>query len=182
MPFLSMSTPPGTEKIAKAMKPKKGRSPAMKPESWYSSFAKPTRVPTASTKPMTKKAKKIGIVRSFIACLLARGAPAPGAAEAMRDARGASMVRRFDRAAAVPLVQAAAALQEQSGEVALHWSPFGEGPPVELELAVRPADEVVDDRRALRGRGRWRRRSARAGRRCGPSGCRGGRRAPPSAG
>ncbi len=51
----------------------------MKPERWYSSFAKPTRVPTASTKPMTKKAKKIGSVRSFIESLLVRGeTPAGG--------------------------------------------------------------------------------------------------------
>ena len=44
------------------MNPKKGSSPAMRPERWYSSRANPTSVPTASTNPITKKAKKIGRV------------------------------------------------------------------------------------------------------------------------
>ena len=99
----------------------------MKPDSEYCFWMVLASGPMASTKPIAKKARKIGSVRTLIVWLsscarpAAGGAPAPpGPAEAMREPRGrvngaaASGLGGVGQPPAAPLVEAPAALEEEA--------------------------------------------------------------------
>ncbi len=60
------STPPGTLKIAKAMKTKNGISVAMKAESWNLVLTASDKGPMASATPIRRNAMKIGKVLILI--------------------------------------------------------------------------------------------------------------------